>query len=83
MLALAVEGNLERWRAGGGALEEMLSHRLGRRMEQHKNNENKIQGGVNQPPIGGPKHNNQPKTGGRNIGEHRGDIRRAGRLGEA
>ena len=75
MSALAVEGNLERWRTEGGA-------RLGHRMEQHKNNENKIHGGVNRPPIGGPKHNNQPKTGVRNGGEHVGDMRQVGSVGE-
>ena len=52
-------------------------------MEQRKNNENKIHGGVNWPPIGGPKHNNQPKTGGRDGGEHGGDMQRVGRVGEA
>ena len=34
---MAVEGNLERWRAEGGARGETLSRRLGRQMEQHKN----------------------------------------------
>ena len=32
-------------------------------MKQRRNNENKIHDGVNWPPFGGPKHNNQPKTG--------------------
>ena len=75
MLVLVVEVNLERWRAGGGARGETLSHRFGRQMEQRKNNENKINGGINWPPIGGPKHNNQPKTGNRDGGEHGGDMR--------
>jgi hypothetical protein len=81
--ALSVEENLERWRAGGGACGETLSRRLGRQMEQHKNYKNTIHGGIYWPPIGKPKHNNQPKTGGRDGGEHGGDIRRAGHVGEA
>ncbi len=68
---------------GGGVRGETLSHCLGCQMEQLTNNENKIHGGVNQPPIGGPKHNNQPKTGGHNGGEHGGDMQRAGCVGEA
>ena len=47
-----------------------------------QNNENKIHGGVNWLPIGGPKHNNQPKTGGHDKGEHGGDMGLAGRVGE-
>ncbi len=42
-----------------------------------------IHGGIYWPPIGGPKHNNQPKTGGIDGGEHGGDMRQAGRVGEA
>ena len=72
--ALAVKGNLERWHAGGGGRWETLSHHLGRQMEQRKNNEKKY--------IGGPKHNNQPKTGGRGGGEHGGDMQRVGRVRE-
>ena len=67
---------------GGGAYGETLTHRLRRQIEQPKNNENKIHGGVNWPPIGKPKHNNQRKTGGRDGGQHGGDMRRAGRVGE-
>jgi hypothetical protein len=52
-------------------------------VEQRKNNENKIHDGINQPTIGGPKHNNQPKIGSRNGGEHGGDMRQTGRVGEA
>ena len=62
---------------------ETMSHHLGRRMEQCKNNENKIHGGINRPPIGRPKHNNQPKTGSCNGGEQRGDMRRARHMKEA
>ena len=35
-----------------------------------QNNEYKIHGGKNWLPIGGPKHNNQPRTGGRDGGYH-------------
>jgi hypothetical protein len=52
-------------------------------MEKHKNNDNKIHGGVNRPPIGGPKHNNQPKTGDPNEGEYGGGMQQALRMGEA
>ncbi len=72
---LVVEGNLERWRAGGGARGETLSRRLGRQMERRKIIKNTIHGGIYWPPIGKPKHNNQSKTGGHNGGEHGGDIR--------
>ena len=77
MSALAVKVNLERWHVGGGAHGETLSHCLGRRMEKCKNNENKIHGGVNRPPIGKSTHNNQPKTSSRDGGEHGGDMRQA------
>jgi hypothetical protein len=30
-------------------------------MEQRKTNKNKIHGGLNQPPVGKPTHNNQPR----------------------
>ena len=82
MSALSVKEILERWRAGGGARGETLSHRLGRRMELPKINENNIHGGVNWPPIGKSTHDNQPKTGSRSRGEHGGDMRRAGRMGD-
>ncbi len=52
-------------------------------MKQRKNNENKVHGGINWPPIGEPKHNNQPKTGGCDGGEHGGDMGQAGCVGEA
>ncbi len=82
MSALAVEGNLEVARGGrstwGNAVP--LFWTLNRATQK---NENKIHGGVNRPPIGGSKHNNQPKTGGRDGGEYGGDMRRAGRVGEA
>ena len=74
MSELLVEAILERWRAGGGAHGETLSHRLGRRMEQCKNDKNTIHCGIYQPPIGKPKHNNQPKIGGRDGRDHGGDI---------
>ncbi len=45
----------------GAACGRTLSHHLGRRMEQHKNNKNKIHCDIYRPPIGGPTHNNRPK----------------------
>jgi hypothetical protein len=39
-------------------------------MEQRKNNENKIHGGVYQPPIGKSTLSNQPKEGVHNRGEY-------------
>ncbi len=63
---------------GGGSRGETLSCCLGRRMERHKNYKNTIHGGIYWPPIGKPKHNNQPKTRDRDRREHGGDIRRAG-----
>ena len=68
---------------GGGARGETLSRHLGRRMEQRKNNKNTIHGGIYRPPIGKPKHNNQPKTGSRGGEENGGDIQQAGCVGEA
>jgi hypothetical protein len=47
---------------------------LGRQKEQRKKYKNIIHGGIYWSPIGKPKHNNQPKTGGRDGGEHGGDI---------
>ncbi len=82
VLALLVEAILERWHAGGGSRGETLSHCLGHRMEQHKNDKNTIHGGIYRLPIGKPKHNNQPKTGGRDGGEHEGDIPQAERVGD-
>ncbi len=70
------------WNAGDGACGETLPNRLGRRMELPKNNENNIHGGVNWPPIGKSTHNNKPKTGSRNGGEHGGDMQQAGRVGD-
>ncbi len=78
--ALAVIEILERWRAVGGARGEMLSHCLGHWIYQRKNNENKIRGSVNWLPIGGPKHNNQPKTGSRNGGENWGGMQQANKM---
>ena len=43
MLALAEEGIMERWRAGGGARGGMLFHPLECQIDQCKNNENIIQ----------------------------------------
>ncbi len=48
-----------------------------------KNIKNTIHGGIYWLPIGKLKHNNQPKTGGRNGGENVGDIQPAGCVGEA
>ncbi len=56
-----MEGILERWHVGGGSCGETMSHCLGRRMEQRKNNKNKIHGDLNWPHIGKSTHNNQPK----------------------
>jgi hypothetical protein len=39
-------------------------------MEHHKNNENKIHDGVNQPPIGKSTHDNQPKEVVHNRGQY-------------
>ncbi len=82
MSALLVKAVLERYRAGGGERGETLSHCLGRRMELPKINENNIHGGVIWPPIGKSTHDNQPKTGSRNRGEHEGGMRQAVRMGD-
>jgi hypothetical protein len=57
---------------GSEARGETLSHHLERQIELHKNNENNIHGGVKQPPIGKSTYDKQPKTSGRDKGEHRG-----------
>jgi hypothetical protein len=48
-----------------------------------QNYKNTIHGGIYWLSIGKPKHNNQPKIGVRDGGEHGGDIQQAGRVGEA
>ncbi len=82
MSALLVKVILERWRTGGGAHGEMLSHCLGHRMKLPKINENNIHGGINWQPIGKSTHDNQPRTGSCNRGEHGGDMQRAGHMGD-
>ena len=58
------------WSAGGNTIP--LFGMLNGAMQKQLN---KIHGGINWPPIGGPKHNNQPKTGGRkNGGWHGEDV---------
>jgi hypothetical protein len=52
-------------------------------MKRRKNDKNTIHGGIYWPSVGGLKHNNQPKTGGRDGGEHEGGIQRAGPIREA
>jgi hypothetical protein len=46
-----------------------------------QHNKNTIHGGIYWLPIGRPKHNNQPKTGGQDGGEHGGDMQRARGVG--
>jgi hypothetical protein len=59
---------------GGWVRGETLSRRLRCLMERSKIYKNTIHGGIYWPPIVKLKHNNQPKTGNRDGGEHRGDI---------
>jgi hypothetical protein len=55
---------------------------LGQQIDQQKNIKYKIHRGLKWPPVDDYQHNNQPKTGSRNRGEHGGDMRRAGRMGD-
>ncbi len=71
-----IRGMLERRRAGQG------SHRLGRRIEQRKINENEIHHSLRWTPVDDFQRNNQPKIGVCNTGEYGGEVQRAGGAGK-
>ena len=76
-------GMLERMRVGGRAHGETPFHHLVRRIERQKINEHEIHHDLRQPLINNGSHNNPPKTGSRDREKYGGEVRRAGRVGEA
>ncbi len=77
-------GMLERRRVGGRVHGETPFQCLGCRIEWHKiNNKHEIHHGLRQLSINNGSHNNQPKTGSRDGVKYGGEVRRAGRMGEA
>ena len=56
---------------------------LGIESSDNKINKHEIHHDLRQPPINNGSHNNQPKTGSRDGGKYGGEVRRAGRVGEA
>ena len=67
---------------GGGARGGTPAHCLGRRIERQKNIYYKIHHSLKWLPVDDFKRNNQPKTGGHEGGEHGGDMRQAGCMGD-
>jgi len=65
------------WSAGGDVI---ASFRVSNQTMKKQNN--KIHRGLKWLPIEKKTHNNQPKTGGRDGGDHLGEARRAGGAGK-